>query len=336
MACALRRSPPKHSNVPKPMLCDLSVCNCQKCIQRRNEPESWKYKGKKLAKKLAHLSKKSPFGKAEGEDEVKCSDLTHVIFDIIGAISKTKVIVLSATAVVALAIFLHYAVVSLIHLKSTMQKKPPPAPINAEATKTGSRSAQPTQPTQSASKSATKASSTPKNSKPDPNKSPQPVPPSNSQLKPETPEACKKKEMPPPPFLYLPKSEKVTNRPAGLLRNKPTVLVTTRKSDRNRLKGGFCRNNCPPARNRRKFKFCSLLDSCDKRKFGGQDQSTNTEDRATNTPMSDEQGRAIFQTYRMCSYPMEMKSIPGPILYLYNCLFRRICPGPSETSVSDD
>ncbi|XP_037896197.1 uncharacterized protein LOC119641528 [Glossina fuscipes] len=90
MACSRRPAP----KATKTMLCDLSACNCQKCRRRRTEPEPWQSKGKKLAtltnkaaKKLALLAQKSPFGSAEQEDEVKCTDLTHVLFDIIGAIS---------------------------------------------------------------------------------------------------------------------------------------------------------------------------------------------------------------------------------------------------------
>uniref|UniRef100_A0A1B0B3U1 Uncharacterized protein n=1 Tax=Glossina palpalis gambiensis TaxID=67801 RepID=A0A1B0B3U1_9MUSC len=353
MACSRRPAP----KATKTMLCDLSACNCQKCRRRRTEPEPWQSKGKKLAtltnkaaKKLALLAQKSPFGSAEQEDEVKCTDLTHVLFDIIGAISKTKVIVLSAIAVVALAIFVHYALISLSHLKSRLQKKPPPSPIKAETPKARSRSAEPAQPTQSAAKSIAKSptqKSPAEKSKPaQAAVSSQPAKPSESKpisanvsaaaKAPGTSKVCKKKEMSPPTFLYLPKPESAVKRPAGLFRRKPpTVVAKSCKSDRNRLRGGLCRNNCPPAKNRRKYKFCSLLDTCDKRTVGGDDRSASTEDRATNTPMSDEEGRAIFQTYRTYSYPMEMKSPPSPIVYLYNCIFRRVCPGPSDTSPDD-
>uniref|UniRef100_A0A1A9UUH7 Uncharacterized protein n=1 Tax=Glossina austeni TaxID=7395 RepID=A0A1A9UUH7_GLOAU len=359
MACSRRTA-------TKTMLCDLSVCNCQKCRRRRNEPEPWRSKGKRLAtltnkaaKKLALLARKSPFGSAEQEDEIKCTDLTHVLFDVIGAISKTKVIVLSAIAVVASAIFAHYALVSLSHLKSRLQKKPSPSPIKAETPKTRSRSAQPAQPTQSAAKSIAKSptekspaeKSQPGKKSPAEKSKPAQAAPSQPAKPPESKsisadvsaaakapgksKKCKRKETSPPTFLYLPKPESVVKRPAGLFRRKPpTVVASTCKSDRNRLCGGLCRTNCPPAKDGRKYKFCSLLDTCDKRKFGGEERGVNTEDRATNTPMSDEEGRAIFQTYRTYSYPMEMKSPPGAIVYLYNCIFRRICPGP-DTSPDD-
>lgn len=269
-------------------------------------------------------------------------------------------IVLSAIAVVASAIFMHYALVSLSHLKSRLQKKPPPSPIKAETPKTRSRSAQPAQPTQSAAKSIAKSStekspaekSQPAEKSPAVKSKPTKAAPSQPAKPPESKpisanataaakapgksKGCKKKETSPPTFLYLPKPENVVKRPAGLFRRKPpTVVASTCKSDRNRLRGGLCRSNCPPAKNGKKYKFCSLLDTCDKRKVGGEERSVNTEDRATNTPMSDEEGRAIFQTYRTYSYPMEMKSPPSPIVYLYNCIFRRICPGPSDTSPDD-
>uniref|UniRef100_A0A1A9WVJ1 Uncharacterized protein n=1 Tax=Glossina brevipalpis TaxID=37001 RepID=A0A1A9WVJ1_9MUSC len=103
----------------------------------------------------------------------------------------------------------------------------------------------------------------------------------------------------------------------------------------NFLRGPRCRRNCPPGEPRT-YSFCAkFAENCPQRQIK-KNRRYKQANKGVNTPLSDCQGKEIYKTYEKYSYPLDMKFPPAPLVYIKDCILRRMCPHPPEETEREE